>query len=173
MKQLLLVFFGVFLAFGSYSQSFRIDFTNGDYTSYNLLDVDNTVYETDSVKVFMSNGDLYAWNKSIVKSYRFFSSSLDVESIETTNEIDGLILYPNPIINTANLSFTLFNVSDILIEIFSLEGKLLFSEEKKSLEAGEHSIQINVEGLSDAMVIFNLSNKDFRISKHALINSTK
>ncbi len=173
MRQLLYFFFGVFFLQNAFSQSLRIDFIDGNYTAFNLLEIDNNVHETDSVHLLLANGNSYTWNKSIIKSYRFSSSSLTLEEIEQSSSIENLVLYPNPIEDIANLKFKLFSNSDITISVRDVQGKELMVLQKENLHSGLHTLEIPVGAFPSGPVFFTLQNQDFSITKKAMINNLK
>jgi hypothetical protein len=173
MRLILYFFFGVLFLQNAFSQSFRIDFIDGNYNAFNLLEIDNTVYEADSVHLLLTNGNSYTWNKNIIKSYRFSSSSLSLEEINQSLSIENLILYPNPIEDIANLKFKLFSNSDITISVRDLQGKELMVLQKENLNLGHHTLEIPVGEFPSGPVFFTLQNQDFSITKKAMINNRK
>lgn len=69
---------------------------------------------------------------------------------ENTNEFDvaDVSIYPNPVNNVANISFEVSTPSQIKLEVFDLEGRVLSSQAYGSFTSGQHTIMLNGEELT-------------------------
>ncbi len=79
--------------------------------------------------------------------------------------------FPNPYSEETTISFTLKTVSDVKLELFSLDGKKAASINNKNMNAGEQNITLNLAalGLANANYVYQLevsnSNGVFRQCK--------
>jgi hypothetical protein len=55
--------------------------------------------------------------------------------------------FPNPYTATTTVPFSLVNPSDVMLEVFDVLGRKIFSVVRKAMEAGEHAIDLNLLGL--------------------------
>jgi hypothetical protein len=85
-----------------------------------------------------------------------------VIGIPDRNEIVGtqtttISVYPNPVINSANLKIHLYEASNVQIQIFDITGKIVKSLIENNLQKGENSIRINVSGLNKGTYIVKMT----------------
>ena len=66
---------------------------------------------------------------------------------------DNVLIYPNPVMNTLNITLEKA-VNNTVIEIYSLDGKKLMSENANSLNH-----EMNVESLTKGTYMIRISNK--------------
>lgn len=66
--------------------------------------------------------------------------------------------YPNPYVESTTIPFTLAKQSDVNLNIYDLNGRLIKSIQKENIEAGEHTITINTNeiGISSATYLYRL-----------------
>ncbi|MCY7408892.1 MAG: fibronectin type III domain-containing protein [Chitinophagales bacterium] len=69
---------------------------------------------------------------------------LGEESIQQTS----LTVYPNPVITSSTISFSLAENSNIRMELFDLAGQKITTVLDENLEEGDHFVQLNRELLS-------------------------
>jgi len=73
----------------------------------------------------------------------------------------NLKLYPNPASDQAGVQFTINATSTVSIQLYALNGVLIFSEKEKLLPAGVYTFPVPVKGLAagtyDVKVIINNS----------------
>ena len=72
--------------------------------------------------------------------------------VDNTN----LIVYPNPVKETANVSFNLNASENVLINVYDLHGKLVSSQDLSKLPAGQQKAQINCTSLNKGIYIIQL-----------------
>jgi hypothetical protein len=65
--------------------------------------------------------------------------------------------YPNPFNSKTIISFDLPRLSDIKLEIFDIQGRLVANLSNESLSAGRHSINWDASGLSSGTYFYRLS----------------
>ncbi len=75
-----------------------------------------------------------------------------------TNEVEvlrDLKLYPNPVKTAATLEFNTTASGTYLLQIFSLEGRLIQSQ-RESVQTGKNNIQLNISNLPVGMYLLRL-----------------
>lgn len=94
---------------------------------------------------------------------------LDIDSFEiapdTSTDHDGQIPiavrldqnYPNPFNPTTAIGFYLPEVSDVLLEVFSIEGRRVAVLSNGRMAAGTHSMQFDGNGLASGVYVFRLT----------------
>jgi hypothetical protein len=75
-----------------------------------------------------------------------------VEQTATTN-VD---LYPNPAQNQTTLSYTLSSSSNVTLNIFDMNGRLISSLEKGRQAAGLHTQEISLSGLEKGVYMIQI-----------------
>ncbi len=67
-----------------------------------------------------------------------------------------LDIYPNPVVNSANIKIYLNESSDVHVMIFDMNGRIVQSVNKNNMKKGENSIQVNVSDLKKGTYIVKL-----------------
>ncbi len=88
--------------------------------------------------------------------------------INTINNIENMLIYPNPSKDYINISMNLTENEVILCEIFSTEGRLVFSE-KWQLFSGFNNQKLETKDLGKGVYLLKLSNQKGEISKQKII----
>lgn len=127
----------------------------------NIIEVKNEESLYIRIYPWLNNG---GDSKSICLYGVTISGVVTEESTDgiTTSIIENNIFcYPSKTSGTTTLNYVTTECSDVLIDIFSIDGKKLNSYRKDSLPAGQHQQQINLEGLNNGIYICSLtSNTD-------------
>lgn len=66
--------------------------------------------------------------------------------------------YPNPFQGTTQIDFTISVNSNIQFTVVDMLGKVVYSEEKTDLNAGNHSITFNAAGMGKGIYFYTISN---------------
>lgn len=77
---------------------------------------------------------------------------------EQTINTSTLTISPNPSGSFADIQFTLVENSDVTLELFNMEGKLVQNSFIGKLNAGDHKININLDSISNGMYLLKLSD---------------
>jgi hypothetical protein len=75
----------------------------------------------------------------------FGSASVGVEKIDDLLEAQ---VYPNPSVNNLNVNFYIADNSNAIIELFSIEGRLVYSE-KRNLLKGNQNLNLEFDDLTN------------------------
>lgn len=115
-------------------------YTTTDYSSFSKVDIDSYSATFDSSDP-TTRGDLLLYDydndgkkdlfidnfsafQALISVYKNISESLGIEEIENT--LNRLKLYPNPFVNT--ISWNNINKQDYKIQLYSQDGKLIYSK---------------------------------------------
>jgi len=79
--------------------------------------------------------------------------------VNTYEKIKNIIVYPNPSSELLNISLNSIVTDELLCQIYSIEGKLIYSE-KFEIENGANSKTINISNLSKGFYLLKLVSKN-------------
>ncbi len=98
------------------------------------------------------------------------SHPLDIEEI--SSKFIGLVedIYPNPVIENANIDITINNSSNIKIDILNQFGQILYSN-KIYLSTGEHTINFPTSSFVQGMYFVKITTEDYIYSTHKFIKT--
>jgi len=77
----------------------------------------------------------------------------DIEDVQLSN----LIVYPNPLSDNGSIKFELGISSDVEINIYNLQGKIVRTMNTKNISKGEHSISFNASEFAAGTYIVSLT----------------
>ncbi|RLD62283.1 MAG: hypothetical protein DRJ01_06380 [Bacteroidetes bacterium] len=80
---------------------------------------------------------------------------------EPTTNIDkseklNIDVYPNPIVDVANISYNVSDNSVVRINLYNIQGKLIRKIELSNQTIGKHNYQFNIEGIQQGTYILNV-----------------
>jgi hypothetical protein len=84
------------------------------------------------------------------------ANNLITENVSIINKIN---LFPNPVKSKSTLSYSLTEISDIEIEIFTTDNKKVFSELNKNITTGDHKKEIEFEKFSNGNYILRINSE--------------
>ncbi|MBI1838475.1 MAG: T9SS type A sorting domain-containing protein [Flavobacteriia bacterium] len=70
--------------------------------------------------------------------------------------INNVSIYPNPAVNTANVSFNLKNTSNVEITVTDVTGKVVYTNTVSNLASGTQTIEMNTESLNNGIYMVNI-----------------
>ena len=98
--------------------------------------------------------------------------SNQLSTIEDNSKLE-MIVYPNPFVNTINLSFTTTKEeSKVLIELFDINGRLINTLNNNTQASGEHSLQFDGSRLSSGVYVIKMNIDGVVTSKQLIKSST-
>lgn len=100
------------------------------------------------------------------------STALSTESFIAEN--GGLFVYPNPVENVLNISYTLNNSSKTSIAIYDITGKLVFNKDNGINQAGSYNFKWgrtdnNGANIAAGVYIFQMRTETNKISKRIVL----
>jgi hypothetical protein len=91
--------------------------------------------------------------------------TLNLQNVSVEEEIAALtntILYPNPVNDKATLEIELAKDGDLLVEIYDITGKIIFTESGNNIAAGRQMISINASDLKNGMYFVSVTSGEYR-----------
>lgn len=75
-------------------------------------------------------------------------------------------LYPNPVVDNATIEFNLKSRENVKLSVYSLTGRLVYTEDLGSLAAGERKVNVRLNNLSAGSYLMTLqSSKEMKSTK--------
>lgn len=93
-------------------------------------------------------------------------TSTDVDEVSVVNQFN---IYPNPFTESTNLQFNLMQSADVRVELFDVVGKLMSSDVRSNMAAGEHRVSLDGRDVSKGMYLVKLTVGETELVKRVLI----
>ena len=71
-------------------------------------------------------------------------------------EAVGLEVYPNPFSNQTNVYYTIEDMDNVSVRLYSITGQEVYSNDFGMQTSGKHNFQINGENISAGLYVMNL-----------------
>jgi peptidyl-prolyl cis-trans isomerase A (cyclophilin A) len=102
--------------------------------------------------------DMYSVNETAFS----IQKSIGIEDEFKTEE---LMIFPNPVVDELNISFSNNNKSEIIdIEIFNVKGELVLSQIERSNKIGNTIINLNTQDLAKGLYVLKIKSKTKSLS---------
>ncbi|MBO6523329.1 MAG: CotH kinase family protein [Balneolaceae bacterium] len=88
---------------------------------------------------------------------------------ENPSEIQLLQNYPNPFNPSTNITFELEKTSNVKLEVFSVEGRLIQTLADSRYNSGAHSIRFDASSLSSGIYFYRLSSESQSITRRLVL----
>ncbi len=100
-----------------------------------------------------------SFSTSYVKPFKLTSATAN----DANDDVNSISIYPNPFNSVATLEFTAEETSKANWQIIDMMGRVVATKDLGSVNAGNHSIEIDGSNLSNGnyIVKFNLGDKNF------------
>jgi hypothetical protein len=113
-------------------------------------------------------GAIYActFGRGIWRADNLLSTAEPIEFVSNNESLD-ISLFPNPVSDNANISFTLNSNSDLTVQVFDLNGRVIKSiYNDQPFTAGRHNENFNVNDLPlGTYIVLVKSNTDQKVVK--------
>jgi len=103
------------------------------------------------------------------ESAQFRTGISSPSSIEETNIVEKISIYPNPANNIATLSFTTTEKSKTAISITNILGEIVYSNKIGKITSGQHIMPISTSGITEGLYFINLIRNNKIITKKITI----
>jgi uncharacterized delta-60 repeat protein len=100
---------------------------------------------------------------------KYQNSTTGLPLIEDKNTQLHINCYPNPFISTTIINYYLPASSEATLKIFNLLGDEVRVLEEGKLQAGNHSLQLNADGLEAGIYFLRLTNKENQVIRKIII----
>jgi hypothetical protein len=85
------------------------------------------------------------------------------------NLVTKIVNFPNPVIDNTTFNFTLKENALVKINIYDLQGKLIITAYKNTLDVGNNSITVDLSNLSSGNYIYNIETNGKKSNSNKLI----
>lgn len=89
-------------------------------------------------------------------------------TVNYSNQIN-IDVYPNPIVDVANVSYNITSNSDVKINLYNIQGKLVKKVDLSNQTVGKHNYQFNIKGLPQGSYILNIVAGNKTNSKRVVV----
>lgn len=146
----------------------------------NLINLDNSgdpVYGTDYRDIY--NSIMTDWfgleslgTETVLSGS--YSNIPFVDKLAVSNESPSINIprsfrleqnYPNPFNPTTTISFKLPQSGEVKLEIFDIRGQLVGTLVNSNMEAGEHEVEFNAQGLASGVYLYKLNSSSGSLSR--------
>ena len=147
-----LLFLGIGLT-GLKAQTMYMKATNGTQTAYVLSNISKMSFSPGNIIVSKTSGssDTYALSNMRYMNFTNFGTGISEEA----RAISEIHLFPNPVIEVLNIQLPSTGNSTTVIEIISLEGRVVYTQ---SINSNTDVYRINIQSLPNGMYICKLNN---------------
>lgn len=134
--------------------------TGATYTFADRNGVTGTMYDYRLIDVDLSGARTVHTN---LASARFGNFASNVTEYALSDA------YPNPFNPSTRISFTVPDAGNVKLSIFDLSGREVAILLNSAVNAGEHSVEWNAEGLPSGTYFYNLTATNFTATKKLLL----
>jgi len=152
-KNILIVVALVFTISTLSAQNMYVKEFNTTQTAYPISGIEKITFSTGDVNIHQSSGTVANYDLDSVRYIAFQVYTVGVSDFSEQN--NKVLLYPNPVETQFNLRLETETPQNCVIEIFTLDGKLIYSE-KSELSNNIHTI--NVASLAQGTYLCKISN---------------
>ncbi|MBE9467273.1 MAG: T9SS type A sorting domain-containing protein [Bacteroidetes bacterium] len=88
--------------------------------------------------------------------------------LNSSNKIN-IDVYPNPIIDVANISYNIKDNSNVKINLYNIQGKLIRNVDLSNQTIGKHNYKFNMQGIQQGTYILNIVAGNKSNSKRVVV----
>ena len=89
---------------------------------------------------------------------------------DLTDNVAGLVMYPNPTNDVTTLRFDLKNSDRGSVNVFNMQGALVYSTDLGSMAAGANTITLGTDALSNGLYVVNINLESGRVSRRLTVS---
>ncbi|MBN2173454.1 MAG: T9SS type A sorting domain-containing protein [Bacteroidales bacterium] len=99
-----------------------------------------------------------------------YPEGIDDQPFDQTDRRNDLMVYPNPASNAVNFTIDLQAKSNVVVSIYDLAGKVIYSSTLTGLNRGEHSVPVNLATVREGTYIVKVATgNEIRTTKLVII----
>ncbi len=117
----------------------------------------------DDDHIFQENRITY----SKINKYEFFPWGVDEHSQRPV--FAEVSMYPNPVSGTAYISVRMKQAGDLSLEIRSVTGQMLLSQDKGPVSAGEHLFRVDADQFPEGVYLYTVTSANSSITNKMII----
>ena len=135
------------------AQNMNVKLKSGSSTAYVINETQKLTFSGGNLVVTKIDGSTSSFAISDTR-YLNFSATTGLRDVKQGT--GKLTVYPNPVQDKLNLSFTDKTSERVQIDVFSIVGKMVYSQALSAQQAENHSI--NVSGWQNGMYLIRINN---------------
>lgn len=147
-------------------QSININFSNGTYSNYNLIDIKKITFDENLMQLYLLDGSLFSWNVNSIGYFIYDENNVGYTD-ELLDEINSLNLrvYPNPVDEILSLSYHLSKEDAFQFEIYDLNGRLFTKKNVGNQTFGYQEEHIIIKDLPSGSYLLKVKGREWTITK--------
>ncbi len=92
-----------------------------------------------------------------------------INTVNKPTTINNLTVFPNPLLNTGHIQYTLVKEGNVIINLYDINGKLIKIIADENMIAGPVDIQFNVAGLANGTYIIQVVEGQYRATRKLVV----
>ena len=129
---------------------------NGCYTFAIYDEGGDGIIEDGFYRLRDGNNDEIVFNEEFLVPEEMIEFSFTATSIIDKISIDGLRVYPNPTTHFSNVFFSLDQMADVELSVYSLTGEVVYQESQVNLNPGSNHITVNTKEFNPGIYFIKL-----------------
>lgn len=123
-----------------------------------------TVTDFDSMTIILTSATPGQANYGIgtalfIDNIRFSNNDPAGIAMNAENPLSNIVTYPNPANNQATISYNLSKLSQVNVQLFDMQGRLVMDLPQGSKAIGEHQLNVDVSALKTGIYFYTLSTE--------------
>lgn len=139
---------------GLHAQKLQILETGGKQSAYFLSDIKKMSFSSGNITVIKSGGDTYTYALKNVVSLNYNQTTSVVEQSFPIKNNESLVLYPNPAKEVLFLHLQTGQTSSGIIEIISMEGKMVY---RQDINSNSTIYEIDMSNISRGLYVIKVN----------------
>jgi hypothetical protein len=139
---------------GLQAQKMQILETGGKQSAYFLSDIEKMSFSSGNITLIKSGGDSFIYALSDILSLNYNQTTSVVEQSLPIKTNESFVLYPNPANEVLYLQLSSGQTTSGVIEIISVEGKIVYTQELNSNSA---MYEIDMSNISKGLYIIKVN----------------
>lgn len=90
--------------------------------------------------------------------------------IHTNQMVNSIKVYPNPLMDNADIEFNLATTANVTIAMYNMLGESVFSNELGEMNSGRHTIKLDAQNLNAGIYFITLNAGSNKITRKVVIN---
>jgi len=105
-------------------------------------------------------GDIYiaTHGRGLFRTTKYFTVGIEENKPNNTTTVSSIMIYPNPVVNVANVTFELPANQNATISVYDLSGKMVKSETLRNLTKGKNEITLDRSGWNTGAYLLSIQS---------------
>jgi hypothetical protein len=147
------------------AQSIHFNYTDGTDASYNLEDVQNINFDADLMNLQLLDGTVFTWNTSIIESFQYYESSVNVQDGLNNSKDWNVVIYPNPLYDNLTVIYNLPKEDDIIMSLVDMQGSVILQISLGIQMSGKQQQTLDVSSLPKGTYLCRIKGQQQIVTK--------